>query len=147
MRLPHLLLVLPLLVGAIARGGTSGSGFGTRITAQMPTLRLTGKVRAVRWTAVDGHTWTRPLPRPTPLSELQLQAPAGSWADLTLIFDGPAALTDGFTTRALALDALTVPLADPDATGPLHLDLDIADWTSADPEALTAAVQDAALAR
>lgn len=63
-----------------------------------------------------------------------LVAPAGDWTDLRFELDGPVQvqiLTDAGATLDLTLDlgeTWTVPLADPDATGALRLDLDLPAW-------------------
>ena len=72
------------------------------------------------------------LPRAAALDGT-LRLPAGDWAELTLLLDGPVTLELGGAQVTLDLDALTVPLADPGASE-IHLE-----WTL--PEDLTARLE------
>lgn len=71
---------------------------------------VTGSFRAYKLTSTHGRTLTVRLPRPAALNDA-LPLPAGEWAELTLILDGEV-IVDGVD---LALETLTVPLADPEA--------------------------------
>ena len=96
------------------------------------TPHLTGAIRGYKLTSTHGRQVTVLLPRPAALDGT-LALPAGDWAELTLLLDGPVTLELGGVQVTLDLDALTVPLADPSASE-IHLE-----WTL--PEDLTARLE------
>lgn len=159
--------LLPLaLLGALVVAGRAGAGIGgadPREIVRAPglsALRVTGKVKAITW---QGHgRSTAPRALSVPLAELRATPPPGLWTDLVVELDGPV-LIEGTTTSGdpvhllLTIDRLVIPLEDPDASGPVALDLALPGWlageggltvTASHPQhdALVSALRDGALA-
>ena len=103
-----------------------------RPVSRVSALRVIGlqmKVRGIDWTGPGRH---RPAPTHGTLTlDDTLTAPPGDWTDVTLTLDGPVEVTverrDGrVLTFTADLDAVTVPLDDPDSRL-FTLDLDLPD--------------------
>ncbi len=125
------IMILLSLVAALGGGGREASALGIGADpdelVRIPTLRLQGRIIAIGWKTHARELPPRPLPRALDLSEIELRAPAGA-TDAVLVLDGPLTLSgvgpDGARFhRELKLDELVLPLADPDAAGPLALSL------------------------
>lgn len=140
---------------------TNASAGGVSLGGNMPTklvsgadqrLVLVGSFKAVRWVPQTGRSVQRPMAGALGPS-VALQAPAGEWAELVLIFDGPVSVSDGARVRALSVTELAVPFEVPlRATGDtvtvsLDLAVPLALWTAGDVSELEAAIVDGALAR
>ena len=143
-------LVEPGAFGGVIIGG-SGPKLATVHAVGVRGAALHAHVKALVWTDRGGHTWRESAPSGLNLDgPAVLVPPAGDWVDVTLILDGPVALTG--TTLAgdpirlsTPLDTWTVPLETP-GDGPVALDLALpANLTS--PAALAAALQDGAIVR
>ena len=158
MNAPRLLLVAALSLGLAptSDAGWQSGWIPTRFSALVGSKKITvtGRLAGLRWVG---------RARPADAAPGPLVAPPGDWTDVVLIFDGPvtlAGLTDAGAPWAATLDLgeLVVPLEDPDATGPLSLDLDLPAWLTdaagrdIEPghprhDALVRAVRDGAIAR
>ncbi len=152
MKSPRSALVLLCLFAAL--GGWSREAGALIIWAdpdelvRIPTLRLQGKILAIGWKTHARELPPRPLPHAQDLSEIELRAPAGA-TDAVLVLDGPLTLSgvgpDGARFhRELRLGELVLPLADPDAAGPLALSLPAITGQES-PAALQALLRDGAL--
>ena len=112
------LLVLSAMPGSASAGwvetGNPG-GDELRGTLKGLGLHLSGKINGFKVTGKHGRTSTVYLASPQGLSA-PLDLPAGEWAEITLLLDGPVTVGNGGRHRQLWVDSLTVPLADPDAT-------------------------------
>lgn len=140
-------LGLSLLQPAARAGGLSAHVGGVGLHAPRAAAQLQGQVRSLVLTNRLGRRVAIPLPSPRLLSE-GLPVPAGDWTDLEIHFDGPVHLDlPGGLHPRLALQALTVPLADPAADGErlLFLDLCLPEVPS-DGASLLAAMRDGVLA-
>lgn len=152
MRVPSTLLIAVALLCPVAHGGGWTDDWGSRFSGNLhlPRVSLKANVTSIGWTDKKGRTLTRPLPRPTPLSELVLVAPPGEWVELTLTFDGPVTLTwedpaGRIREAKLDLGALCAVLEEPSAPGQLLvLDLALPEGTWRDPESLRVALEDGA---
>ena len=96
-----------------AAGWWSDDEWHVRPTAGR-TPHLSGAVRGYKLTSTTGRHRTVHLPQPAALDGT-FTLPAGEWAELTLLLDGPVTVALGAAEVDLDLDALTVPLADPGA--------------------------------
>ena len=148
---PSALLALLVLSGlpgaAIAGWWEGGNPPDLRGTHGLQSLQVSGKVTGYKLKANHGRTVAVTLATPQGLDQ-PLTLPAGDWAELTLILDGPVTLVQGGVVVQLSVDTLTVVLDDPSARK-VHLD-----WTlpqplsrlAADPDALIPALEDGGLA-
>lgn len=108
-------------------------------------VRLSGKISGFKVTNKHGRSVEVRLPRLQSL-DAPITLPAGAWAELTLVLDGPVTVRSGTAAVVLEVDALTVPLEDPDARQ-VHLDWTLPDEVGALSQgALIAALQDGGLA-
>lgn len=144
-----LLLALLSLVGlpGIASAGVAGWGNPDDLHGSLKDLqvRLSGKISGFKVTNKHGRTVEVRLPRLQSL-DAPITLPAGEWAELTLVLDGPVTVRAGAAEVVLEVDALTVPLADPDAHR-IHLDWTLpADRRALSTDALVTALQDGGLA-
>lgn len=114
--LPPLFLLSLLITPELARaGGEVGWGTGSGLILRQSRL-LAGQAQlvAVRWTSRTGRSSTVQLDRPVDLFEAPpLLAPAGEWAELTLLVDGPWTLSGRDFAWTLRMPALTVVLDQP----------------------------------
>lgn len=147
--LPLLLLLAP--TPAFSGGSIVGSG-PAKIVLDGPrsgaTLALRGSVLGMRWTPTHGRPVTRVLPRPLPLDALRgVRAPAGTWAELTLILDDGLVVQSSSANRDLPLSELRLVLAEPvEGGGDLDLRIVVPDGDApTDLAALTGWLEDALL--
>jgi len=112
------------LVTPAARAGWWENNHGDDLRPRSQTPAVSGSFRAYKLTSTHGRSVTVRLPRPLSLDE-PLTLPAGEWATLTLVLDGPIHV-DGLS---LELDTLTVPLEDPSAPV-VHLEWSLPDELS-----------------
>ncbi len=126
----RLSLVGLLLLTAPAQAGFWGDG--GRDLHLRSSLQVTGAIRGYKLTSTHGRTVVVKLATPADLAA-PLTLPAGPWAELTLLLDGPVTVSAGETSLRLEVDTLTVSLTDPDARQ-VHLE-----WSL--PEPLLAQIQ------
>lgn len=133
LRLPVLLALGALSTAAHSGIIINGNPESLRGTVARGALQVKGWTSMVKLTGRHGRSVAVRLPRPYALDEA-LPLPAGDWAELTLILDGPVTVAlPGAPAQAVDLDTLTVPLDEPGAVE-IHLD-----WTL--PEGLLSALQ------
>lgn len=121
-RWPPLLLLAALSGAAQAWVWEDGNPNGVR--GQIPArLSVQGRFTSYWLSGRHGRHVEVRLPRPARLDE-PLALPAGDWADLTLVLDGPVTVaTPGGPAVRLEVPALTVAIDDPEARN-IHLE-----WT------------------
>ncbi len=117
------LLLLAALSGA-ARAWIWEDGNPYGLMGKIPVrLSVQGRFASYVLSGRHGRHLEVRLPRPARLDE-PLALPAGDWADLTLVLDGPVTVaTPGGSAVRLEVPALTVALDDPEARE-IHLE-----WT------------------
>ena len=150
LRLP-LLLALGALSTAAHGVLINGNPYDLRGPVARGVLSVKGWTSAFKLTGRHGRSATVHLPRPYALDEA-LPLPAGDWAELTLILDGPVTVAvPGAPAQRLDLDTLTVPLDDPGAAR-VHLDWSLPEGlvsallAGTAPQGLDRALEDGALA-
>ena len=145
---PRILLLAALaLLGPAALAGSWHSGGGASgLVAHPAAFHLNARVRSLILTNRQGRRTTVPLPGSRELSQ-GLPVPAGDWAEITVVFDGPVFLVGSPGGPVpLAIQTLTAPLERPDATEDRMLFLDLALPDGLRGPALLAAVADGVLA-
>ena len=114
-------LSLPAAAG-VDLGGNLPMKAQRASAVSLASLKLRGAIKEVRWIRQSGHTVSRTVCLPLG-DELLLVAPAGTWTDVELVFDGPPSV-DG---RAIPLTTLVLALDEPLTTEgePVALYLDV----------------------
>lgn len=134
-----------IIVTLLGLTGLTGTGFiewgnpgGDELRGGLKDLkiRLDGKLKGIKVTNKHGRSVV--VHRSQSLTA-PITLPAGEWAEVTLLLDGPVTLRDDRSTVLLDVESLTVVVDDPEATE-IHLE-----WTL--PTALTAFRTDDALVR
>ena len=113
MRLPMILLLGALSSPAYAWYINSGNPLQTRPTPS--SVQVSGRIRGFKLTSPAGRVVVVTLPRPARLDEV-LPLPAGVWAEITLLLDGPVTVQrEGDPPVMLPIDDMTLVLDDPEA--------------------------------
>lgn len=110
--------------GGVSIGGTLPKGIiATKMTTAQ-RLALRGQIKAVRWVSQDGRSVFRHVDLALGAA-LTLDAPAGEWSDVVLVFAGDVLVRDGSRSRTLPIRSLEIPLDEPLLTegGSVLLDL------------------------
>ena len=148
---PSVLLALLVLSGlpgaAFAGWWETGNPPDVHGLHSAQKFQISGKVNGIKLKATHGRSRVVTLPAPVDLDQA-LSLPAGEWAEVTLLLDGPLTVTVDGRQVQLEVDSLTVVLEDPTARL-VHLEWSLPDapirtWSA---DALIQALEDGAIAR
>lgn len=117
-RLVRLSLLGLLLLTARAEAGFWEDG-GHDLRARA-AFQVSGAIRGYKLTNTHGRAVVVKLATPADLAA-PLSLPAGPWAELTLLLDGPLTVASAEGQVRLEVDSITAPLSDPDARQ-IHLE-------------------------